>query len=198
MSGFILSTDLSLCTGCFACIVACKQENSLGPDINEPIGSQGPSWIKIHAVTGSSDGEKTDQLIYIPLMCQHCQNAPCVKGCPTKATYYDEKGIVRFDEKKCIGCKYCVEVCPYQIRSFNSNKKVGSKCQLCVSRLEDGKKPRCVETCPANARSFRWTSEEGIETLGEFEKIFSLLTESGTNPSAKYCLTIKFQGEMKK
>jgi Fe-S-cluster-containing dehydrogenase component len=178
--------------------VACKQENSLGPDIDELIGSQGPSWIKIHHVMGSSDGERTDQIIYVPLMCHHCKNAPCVKGCPTKATYYDEKGIVCFDEKKCIGCKYCVEVCPYQIRSFDPQKKVGSKCQLCLPRLEEGKKPRCVETCPAGARSFQWISEEGIENLGQFEKSFNLLTEFGTNPSVSYRLKLKFGKETKK
>ena len=172
--------------------MACKQENSLRPDIDDPPGFQGPSWIKINYVTGSTDSEKTNQIVHVPLMCNHCKNAPCVKGCPTRATYYNEKGIVCFDEKKCIGCKYCVEVCPYQIRSFDLKKKVGSKCQLCLPRLSKGKKPRCVETCPAGARSFQWISEESGEKPEHLVKSFVLSAEIGTDPSITYHLKLKF------
>jgi Fe-S-cluster-containing dehydrogenase component len=199
LSEFILSVNLTLCSGCFACIVACKQENSLRPGADDPPGSQGPNWIKIHKVTGPSGDEKTEQMVFVPLMCNHCKNAPCVQGCPTRATYYDEREIVCFDEKKCIGCKYCVEVCPYQIRSFDTQKKVGSKCQLCLPRLLEGKKPRCVETCPASARSFQWIPDEEVsEKPGESEASFSLLTEAGTDPSVVYRLKLKFRGEIKK
>lgn len=201
MSKFNFSIDLNLCSGCYACTVACKQENGLGPGVQDVPGSQGPTRIKIHhfIVTASSEDEKTEQMAFVPLMCNHCKNAPCVQGCPTRATYYDERGIVCFDERKCIGCKYCVEVCPYQIRSFDTQKKVGSKCQLCLPRLLEGEKPRCVETCPAIALSFQWIPDEEVsEKPVESEVSFSLLSEAGTDPSVVYRLKLKFRGETKK
>jgi Fe-S-cluster-containing dehydrogenase component len=156
---FAFSIDLNLCSGCYACVVACKQENGLGPDTQDAPGSQGPNWIKLQQVVLTSSDDEEQRFAFIPVMCNHCKNSACVDGCPTGATYYNDDGIVCFDEKKCIGCKFCVMVCPYHIRSFDPKKRVGSKCQLCLPRLAEGDKPRCVETCPAGARTFEWLAE---------------------------------------
>lgn len=196
MLEFIFSINLSLCSGCLACMVACKQENDLGPGVNEEPGSQGPKWIKPHHYFSPPANEKTDRFVFIPLMCNHCQNAPCVRGCPTGATHFGEKGLVCFDEEKCIGCKYCVEVCPYQIRSFDPIKKVSSKCQLCLPRLREGKKPRCVETCPQGARNFQWIADKEDTEKGEqTEATFSLLGDTGTEPSVVYRVRVHSHGE---
>lgn len=98
----------------------------------------------------------------VPILCNHCENAPCVKVCPTNATWQRDDGIVTMDYHRCIGCRYCMAACPYGMRSFNwkdprpfikklnteyetRTKGVVEKCTFCVRRLESGKEPACVE-----------------------------------------------------
>ena len=98
--------DLSLCIGCNACTVACKRENDV------PLGAFN-TWIE------SFDVERPDGRIAranVPKQCNHCADAPCVKVCPTGASYRAEDGTVQIDPDKCIGCKYCMAACPYQVR----------------------------------------------------------------------------------
>jgi molybdopterin-containing oxidoreductase family iron-sulfur binding subunit len=100
----------------------------------------------------------------LPVLCNHCDNSPCTKVCPTKATWRREDGIVMMDMHRCIGCRYCMAACPYGSRSFNFSdpvpmvknrdpnfptrtKGVVEKCNLCEERLTEGKLPACVETC---------------------------------------------------
>lgn len=98
--------DLSLCIGCNACTVACKRENDV------PLGAFN-TWIE------SFDVERPDGRIAranVPKQCNHCADAPCVKVCPTGASYVADDGTVQIDAEKCIGCKYCLAACPYQAR----------------------------------------------------------------------------------
>ena len=114
----------------------------------------------------------------IPVLCNHCRNAPCVRVCPTKATFKRSDGIVAMDFHRCIGCRYCMAACPYDARSFNwcdprgvngdgepyikrlygefptRTKGVVEKCNFCVERLAKGKGPACVEKCPSGALVF--------------------------------------------
>jgi len=100
--------DLQRCTGCGGCILACKNENNL---------SQGVSWSSKIAWT---EGTFPDvRYTYITTLCNHCENPPCVKGCPTKAMYQTEDGVVAHDPDKCIGCRYCMTRCPYGVIHFN-------------------------------------------------------------------------------
>lgn len=195
LPAFVFSIDLNLCSGCYACVVACKQENNLAPDVNDVPGSQGPNWIKLQNVVLVSGDEKENRVIFVPLMCNHCKNSACVDGCPTGATYRNDKGIVCFDEEKCVGCKFCVMACPYQIRSFDLKKKVASKCQLCLPRLSEGNKPRCVETCPAGARTFEWASgEKGAEKTKPSKTMTRLPGKREAEPSVDYRFRRKKKG----
>lgn len=89
-----------------------------------------------------------------PLRCLHCDFPSCVIICPTKALKKDENGIIVIDEEKCIGCGMCEIVCPYGIPEIDRDKKIHTKCDLCIERLKEGNLPACVESCPNNALKF--------------------------------------------
>ncbi|MGL1864121.1 MAG: 4Fe-4S dicluster domain-containing protein [Pseudodesulfovibrio sp.] len=111
MTTYAMVIDRQRCVGCGACSVACKNENNL---------SEGIRWSdKITETAGTFPNVRFD---YIPTLCNHCENAPCVKGCPTKAMHVGEGGIVMHDPDKCIGCRYCIASCPYGVISYNWRK----------------------------------------------------------------------------
>ncbi len=158
--------DLRKCVGCNACTAACKQANATPPGI---------FWSK---VLNYETGEYPQaRLRFLPLLCMHCQAAPCLDACPTGATYRGEGGLVLVDDDICIGCRYCIMACPYEARSYNSGRPQGyfsgqglvefeqvgyqqhpksaiEKCNFCAPRLQEGKLPVCVVTCPSGARIF--------------------------------------------
>lgn len=107
--------DLNRCIGCRSCAVVCKMHNSLPP---------GTWWQRVETV-GSREhmipaGAYPDlSEVFIPVPCQHCENAPCVRACPVGATWQREDGLVLVDYERCIGCRYCMTACPYGIRQFN-------------------------------------------------------------------------------
>ncbi len=109
--------DLNRCIGCRSCAVACKIHNSVPPGTwwhrVETVGS------KEHLVTPGGQYPNVDDLVYLPMPCMHCENAPCVKVCPVDATWQREDGVVLIDYERCIGCRYCLTACPYGVRQFN-------------------------------------------------------------------------------
>ena len=135
--------DLSLCVGCNACAVACKQENEV------PTGCFN-TWIE------SFDVETDGQIrrANIPKLCNHCEDAPCVKVCPTEASHIAEDGTVQIDKSKCIGCQFCAMACPYGVRYLNEEERVVEKCTLCEQKVAQGELPQCVAQCGARARFF--------------------------------------------
>lgn len=138
--------DLSLCIGCNACVVACKRENDV------PL-TKFNTWIE------SFDVERPDGRIAranVPKQCNHCEDAPCVKVCPTGASYKAEDGTVQVDMEKCIGCKYCMAACPYQVRVFNEETGTVDKCRFCTVSAETSgtQMCSCVEACLTGARLF--------------------------------------------
>jgi len=175
-----LVIDLNRCIGCHTCAVICKIEN------NVPKGSW---WNRVLTIGGSkidtAAGSYPNVYIgYLPIACQHCDNPPCVKVCPTGATYQrNSDKTVQIDLDRCIGCRYCMAACPYNARVFNwgnmeyyvthatgwqedhydGKRKVYApqrpmgvveKCTLCVHRIDRGLEPACVINCPARARIF--------------------------------------------
>lgn len=195
--------DLKRCIGCQTCVNACKMQN------NVPMGML---WNRVL----TEGGEEIDtvkgqyphvQKSYLPIACQHCENAACVKVCPVGATYKDEKGRVLINYDRCIGCRYCMAACPYNVRVFNWKKavrepdfnygdknvpvrKVGvvEKCSLCKERTDEGLEPMCVKTCPARARKFGDLDDPDSEVsrLIREKNGQRLLEEKGTKPQVHY------------
>ena len=144
---WVMFIDVGKCYGCMACVAACAAEN------NVPISSF-RTWVERHVV---GDGV----VVFVPKQCNHCKNPPCVKLCPTGATYKDKDGLVVVDDKLCIGCAACIIACPYGARYSNLVKGVTDKCTFCKHRIYEGRLPACVETCPTGARSFGDINDEG-------------------------------------
>lgn len=138
MNNIICNKDK--CSGCLACVVACI-DHHYTCDQEEAISG------RIHEKEKSP---KSDLISYKTRSCHHCENAPCIKNCPSGALAYNEYKLVVFDQDKCIGCKACAKSCPYDIARYNKDGKI-VKCDGCSHRLEIGKNPACVRTCPSFA-----------------------------------------------
>ncbi len=153
---------MDLCVGCHACEVACSEQNGL------PVDTQ---WRRVGEVEG---GEYPDTLrFFLSSGCNHCLDAPCAKGCPVDAYKIDERGIVIHQADVCIGCQYCTWNCPYSVPSFQPERGVVSKCDMCVNRLEEGREPACAQACPAGAIE--------IETV-PLEEVLATYEDAGAAP----------------
>lgn len=144
---YAMLIDLRKCVGCQACTIACTIENQA------PIG-QFRTTVKQYEVTLTDGSTKTENVkaFMLPRLCNHCEDAPCVKVCPVQATFQREDGIVMVDNERCVACAYCVQACPYDARFINEDTLTADKCTFCAHRLEDGLLPACVETCVGGAR----------------------------------------------
>ena len=152
MSRWGMVIDRKKCIGCYACMIACKQSHAIRPGI---------FWSRV--LIGEIGNYPTVTKKILPVLCNHCKDAPCIEVCPTGATYKRDDGIVMVDYYKCVGCRSCLIACPYQMRSFNENGSQGFwpessltelemagneiypiensvvvKCNFCVERLEEG------------------------------------------------------------
>lgn len=118
MSRWAMAIDLDRCTGCQACVVACKQENNVPySEPKEADKGRRITWISIQCHV---EGNYPDiKIRYMPILCQHCDRPPCIEVCPTGATYKSHEGIVAQIYPRCIGCRYCANGCPYSIKYFN-------------------------------------------------------------------------------
>ncbi len=135
--------DLERCTGCFACAVACMDQNDL------EVGTEPVGWRQVFTVeTETASGPR---LRYVSLACMHCEDAPCLMACPTGAIAR-EPGlrVVKVDSALCIGCHSCSIACPFGVPRFGKDGTM-QKCDLCVVRLEHGLEPACVRVCPTKA-----------------------------------------------
>ena len=160
MARYAIATDLNRCVGCLACTVACKVVN------NVPIGKFWNKVVRIGPLPKYEGAQFPDvEMSFLPLSCQHCENAPCADVCPTGASVKLEDGTVQIDADACIGCGLCVDACPYNVRYIDAGAGVAAKCTLCHEKLERGELPQCVTQCGGRARYFG-DLDEGI---GSFE-----------------------------
>lgn len=157
---YALLVDVNRCSICFACQVACKDEfvgNSY-PPYSYPQPDREQEWIKVSEV---EKGKYPYVKVYpVPLLCMHCNQAPCIDACPVPdCIYKTESGAVVINPAKCTGCKSCMKACPYGMIFFNDDTNICQKCTFCMHRLEEGKEPACVDACPSGVLFFGKESE---------------------------------------
>lgn len=140
MTSFGFAINNRTCIGCHACSTACKAENDV------PLGVS-RTWVKYTEVGTYPDVRRNFQVT----RCNHCQNPPCVRICPVSAMYQRRDGIVEFDQDQCIGCKACMQACPYDAIHIDPDSGTAAKCHYCAHRVDLGLEPACVVVCPEHA-----------------------------------------------
>lgn len=211
--------DLSLCIGCRRCVYACVKENNSSREVQI-------HWIWVLRMKKGDFNLENSELYYapetvpedgfftLPVQCQQCENPPCVKVCPVKATWKEPDGIVVIDYNWCIGCRTCMAACPYRARKFNLNdpviprdevnrdthylgnrprmKGVTEKCTFCIQRTREGKYAACVEACPVGARKFGnlLDPKSEIRYILDTFRVFRLKADLNTAPKFYYFFSL--------
>lgn len=146
--------DVERCTGCHLCVIACKDEhvaNEYSP-WTRPQPSTGHFWIRVDSrERGHIPRVK---MSYLPILCQHCENAPCIKACGERTIKRRDDGLVWIDPAACTGCGLCKEACPYDVIFMNEEAGIAQKCTACAHRIDQALLPRCAEICPHDAIEF--------------------------------------------
>jgi Fe-S-cluster-containing dehydrogenase component/formate-dependent nitrite reductase membrane component NrfD len=173
--GFVI--DNRKCIGCHACSTACKSENEV------PLGVY-RTWVKYVEQGVYPNTRRHFQVT----RCNHCANPPCVRICPTEAMYQRDDGIVEFDNRACIGCKACLQACPYDAIYIDPDSGTAAKCHYCAHRTDIGLEPACVVVCPEQAiiaGDMNDPSSE-ISHLLATQKVTVRKPEQGTSPKLFY------------
>lgn len=175
---YAMAIDTKKCVGCSDCVVACQTEN------NVPIG-YARDWV-VEMVAGTYPNV---ELEIRSERCNHCDNAPCVRCCPTGASHFVEGGIVKVTPEDCIGCGACIQSCPYDAR-YSHPKGYVDKCTFCDHRVKDGLDPACVATCPTKCMYFGDLDDPGsnVSEAMKNRKYKALAPEAGTDPNIFYLL----------
>ena len=180
MTRYAMVMDTRRCIGCDSCTVACKVQNNLPLDIIlNPVITSGPhgSYPLLH-------------MNHIPLLCMHCEEAPCVHACPTGASKKDDDGIIWNDFDSCIGCGACIASCPYNARHKDRASGVVVKCTFCRDRVGKRQEPHCVWTCHQRARIFGDLDDPDSEISQLLKSLRTerLLEGLGTEPQVYYII----------
>ena len=173
--GFII--DNRKCIGCHACTVACKTENHVPLTVNR-------TWVK-YVEKGTFPNTRR---VFQVTRCNHCENPPCVTICPVTAMYQRKDGIVDFSSERCIGCKACMQACPYDSIYIDPDEGTAAKCHFCAHRTEVGLEPSCVVVCPEHAiiAGDLDASDGEIAQLLAREPVRVRKPEQGTRPKLYY------------
>ncbi len=212
MARLSMLIDLTRCIGCDACTLACKQENGTPMDV-----------FFARVLNIEAGKYPNTKRVYLPMLCYHCENAPCLKACPNKAIFKRPDGVVLIDQDRCRGTGACTSACPYgniflqpedswylnedepYERDFvkpRLRQNVARKCTYCVQRVDQGLDPACVVACPTKARIFGDLDDPDSEISTYIDEQiettgrhpFKLLPEAGTQPAGMYLGTMAEQG----
>jgi len=173
--GFII--DNRKCIGCHACTIACKQEHDLPIGVNR-------TWVK-YVEKGEFPNTRR---IFSVQRCNHCADAPCVEICPVTALWQRKDGIVDIDGNRCIGCKACMQACPYDAIYIHPDDLTAAKCNYCAHRVEVGLAPPCVTVCPEHAIIAGDMDDPGTEIseMLAHHQVQVRKPEKGTRPKLFY------------
>ncbi len=175
---FGMLIDLRRCIGCHACSVSCKAE------FDVPLGAT-RSWVEYIEKGDYPNVSRS----FLPRLCNHCSEPSCVDVCPTDATWKRKAdGVVVVDPDICIGCKYCLQACPYDARFINPVTGAADKCDFCLHRTIKGLEPSCVNACMGGARIFGDINDPSSEISKRIahEPVSVLRQEQGTEPNVYY------------
>ena len=173
--GFLLDSDS--CIGCHACTVACKSEHDVPLGVNR-------TWVKYIETGAFPDSSRH----FSVMRCNQCDDAPCMDICPTSALFRADNGVVDFNDDICIGCKGCMNACPYDAIYINPETNTANKCNFCNHRVEVGLEPSCVVVCPTQAIKvvdFDDADNAALKIINR-EDVAVRAPDQGTNPKVYY------------
>jgi len=198
---YAMGVDVDRCIGCGRCVEACKAENDVP---REPFYFR--TWVERYMVNvrgetvvdspqGGIAGFPTAasekgmlRTFFVPKLCNQCANPPCVQVCPVGATFSTEDGVVLVDSDYCIGCRYCIQACPYGARYLDPRTHTADKCTFCYHRVVKSLLPACVEVCPTGARVFGDLRQRSspLARFTRLTKIQALKPHLNTEPKVYY------------
>lgn len=177
MPNYGFAIDLKMCIGCHACTIACKSEHDIPIGVNR-------CWVK---TVEKSTFPETSRF-FLPVLCNQCEEAPCMNICPTSALFKRHDGIVDLNPESCIGCKACMVACPYDQLFIDPNTKTAEKCNFCANRIENQLQPACVSVCPTECRIFGDLDDptSRVAQIVQREAFTVRKPEKGTGPKVFY------------
>ena len=197
-----MGIEIDKCIGCSRCVDACKAENAVP---REPFFFR--TWMERYVIAkngeasveslnvktkGAKEGGQEDgevlRSFFVPKLCNQCANPPCVQVCPVGATFSTKDGVVLVDANRCIGCRYCIQACPYGARYLHPATKTADKCTFCYHRVVNDLLPACVEVCPTQARIFGDLKSKAsrLVRFTRMNKIHVLKPSLNTEPKVYY------------
>jgi Fe-S-cluster-containing dehydrogenase component/formate-dependent nitrite reductase membrane component NrfD len=177
MPNYGFAIDLRKCIGCHACTIACKAEHEIPVGVNR-------CWVKTIEKGAFPDTRR----FFFPVLCNQCDEAPCARICPTSALFKRRDGIVDLHGDSCIGCRACMEACPYDQLFIDPNTHTAEKCNFCANRVENKLLPACVSVCPTECRVFGDLDDPASEVarIVQREAFTVRKPEKGTGPKIFY------------
>jgi Fe-S-cluster-containing dehydrogenase component/formate-dependent nitrite reductase membrane component NrfD len=177
VANYGFAIDLRKCIGCHACTIACKAEHQIPVGVNR-------CWVKTVEKGTFPDTRR----FFFPVLCNQCVEAPCVRICPTSALFKRRDGIVDLNAASCIGCRACMEACPYDQLFIDPNTRTAEKCNFCANRVENKLLPACVSVCPTECRIFGDLDDPASEVaqIVQREAFMVRKPEKGTGPKIFY------------
>lgn len=191
MARLSLLIDVTKCSGCYNCFLACRDEyygNDHG-SYSAPQPLEGQFWMQVKEIErGSYPKPKVD---YLPIPCLHCEEAPCIAVALDDAVYRRDDGVVMIDPVRAKGQKAIVNACPYRVVFWNAELDIPQKCTLCAHMLDAGEKqPRCVEACPTGALVFGDLDDPS----SEISKLVATLDTEALHPEYNTSPLVKYVG----